>query len=635
MRIRVSLLCILLMTSPAHALTTGVWGESGPAAMPDARVGTDHQLELGTRLIAIGGLPTALMGYGRFTLMATEGTLMYGIPGHALPTLSLKHQLLRPTLENPTAVAVGLGMLGVQPSPGIPGSNLTVTLTRDINMLQNGKNWTLFSTHLGFRTDLSLQSRLMTALELPFGPHGNASIEWIGAQGTESGYANFGLNLSPSPALALSMFSLGHPNASILDRGLAIGVSFSGTLPRGLFETADAPAPTPASKPVTAVKPPSIQVPSVQVPSLPPPPKAPAPLVVVAPIPPALPSLPPPSSPSRPISGLKPPAAPLGTLIGRAMDAAGKAIADGRITLDGPGTLARETKSTPSGYFTFAGLANGNYTLTLSGKNGQKLATQTVTIAGAPVELTLQPESSARLKGRVVDARNGTALLGATVAIGKGKGVTDEDGYFSLENLQAPPWKVSVTAKGYGPSETTVAEGSPRIALSPLPGSVSGRILNAKGKPVVGAIVQAGPLRTASDRNGRFSLANVPAGNHTLAFIQDGNQLHKASIQVPPGGKIVKDATIREAVPVGRFGMIGGQVKSASGEGLQGVKIVVEGKAVTVLTVSDNAGRFSVLELAPGDYRLMLSKGSYPDHQAKAQVKAGSQASVNVVMRDR
>ncbi len=664
MRTRAFLLSFLLLASPAHAQSTGVWGERGLATMPDGRVGADREVELGTRLIAIGGLPTAIAGYGRFSLMATEATLMYGIPGHDWPMLSLKHQLQRPTRENPTAVAVGLGMLGVPANRGIPGSNLYVTLTRDINTRQNGRDWTLFSAHLGFRADLALNSRLMAGLELPLGQHGSASAEWIGSQGSESGYANFGLNLSPLPSLSLSLFSLGLPNTSLFDRGLAIGASYTGILPDWPGKTANAPKPAPTPKAAVAKPPlakaPAVEAPVAKTPSVatssagtqsagtqavasgpasppPPPPKLPAPVaelpVLKPPVPkPVLPAVP--SAPEPSGTSLKPPSMPSGTLIGRAVDAAGKAIAEANVSLVAPGGAERKTKTTPSGYFTFGGLANGSYTVTLSDKTGA-LASQTVTLAGSPIELTLKPQAMVRLKGQVVDAQTGSVLGGAAVTIGKERGTSDRDGYFSLEVPPAGSWTVAVTAKGYAPHTLKVSGGTPRIALSPLPGTVSGRILTMAGKPVSGAIAQVGSLRAPSDANGNYSLANVPAGNHTLLLQQDGKTLLKAEVRVPPGGKAVKDAKVREAAPVGRFGMIGGQVRNAAGEALKGVKIVVEGKAVTVLTVSDEAGRFSVLELVPGAYRLKLEKGSYADQEARTEVKAGTLASVDVTMRSR
>ncbi|MNK62431.1 Cna protein B-type domain protein [compost metagenome] len=655
MRIRALLLSTLLIAVPAQAQPTGVWGERGLATMPDARVGQEREVEIGTRLISLGNLPTALLGYGRFTLMNTDAILMYGIPGHAWPMLSLKHQLQRPTRENPTGVAIGLGMLGVPANAGIPGSNLFVTLTRDINTRRNGQDWTLFSAHLGFRTDLSLQSRLMGGLELPLGQHGSATAEWIGAQGSESGYTNFGLNLSPLPSLSLSLFSLGLPNASLFDRGLAIGASFTGVLPAWSGKTASAPtpAPTPLPTPAPSAKPstenPASKTPSVKAPSVkalpsapvspPPPPKLPLPVAEVpsakaplAPIPiPSVPSVP--SVPQE--SAPKPPAMPTGTLIGRAVDASGKAIADAKVMLTAPGAAERHARTTPSGYFTFAGLANGSYTVSLTDAEGRAIATQTVTVAGAPIELTLKPQAMARLKGQVLDAQTGSALGGAAVAIGKERGETDRDGYFDLKGLPAAPWTVSVSAKGYAATSTKVTGGSPRIALSPLPGSVSGRILTTTGKPVAGAIAQIGSLRAPSDAKGNYLLSNVPAGTQTLTVIQDGKTLLTESLRLPPGGKAVKDAKVREAAPVGRFGMIGGQVRNAAGEALRGVKIVVEGKAVTILTVTDETGRFSVLDLLPGEYRLKLEKGTFADQEAKAQVQAGTLASVDVTMRSR
>lgn len=627
------LLSLLLLATPAHAQTTGVWGERGLSAMPDARVGVEREIELGTRLVAIGGMPTALLGYGRFSLMNTDATLLYGIPGHTWPALSLKHQLQRPTRDNPTGVAIGLGMLGAPAMRGLPGSNLFVTLTRDINTRQNGRDWTLFSTHLGFRTDLSLQSRLMAGLEIPLGQHGAVTAEWIGQQGGESGYANFGLNLSPLPSLSLSLFSLGLPNASLFDRGLAIGASYTGVLPNWQGKTASAPAPVVAATPKPPLPAPTPKPPAPSVIASPPaPPKLPAAAAPAVPKPPAspLPSPPPASAP-----GLKPPASPGGALIGRAVDAADKPLPDAKVTLASPGLAARETKTTSSGYFTFGGLPNGTYTVTLTDREGRTLSTQNVTLSGSALELTLKPNAIARLKGQVVDARTGASVSGAAVVVGKERGASDRDGYFTLEGLPAAPWTISVTAKGYAPSETTIREGTPRIALTPLPGSVSGRILTQAGKPVVGAIAQIGAIRAPSGKDGRYLLSNVPAGDHTLTLLQDGKTLYSGAVRVAPGGKAVRDAKVREAAPVGRFGMIGGQVRNQAGEALRGVKIVVEGKAVTILTVTDEAGRYSVLELLPGAYRLKLSKGDHADQEAKAQVSAGSLASVDVVMRSR
>lgn len=627
MRIRALLLSLLLLASPAYpaqAQTTGVWGERGLSAMPDARVGREREVELGTRLIALRGLPTALAGYGRFSLLSTDATVLYGVPGHDWPLLSVKHQLQRPSLANPTAVAIGLGNLGVPASPGLPGSNLYVVVTRDFNLRQDGRDWTLFAGHLGFRADLNLNSRLMAGLELPLGQHGTATAEWIGAQGNESGYANFSLNLSPLAGLNLSLFSLGLPNATLFDRGLAVGASYQAVLPDWQAKRAEAPKPSPKPKPAAA-------------PPLPPKSLAELPNVKTSVAPPPLPPVPvlPSAAPQPKPAQSAAPVQPRGTLIGRAVDANGKALSNVTITLSAASAPKRETKTTPSGYFTFGDLSPGSYDVAASDAAGLPIGSKAIRVDGATIEVTLKPEATFRLKGQIVDSRTGSALSGASVTVGTARVESDRDGYFSLDGLPAAPWTVSVKAKGYADGAVKVSEGSPRIALSPRPGSVSGRIVTTTGKPVSGAIAQLGTLRTATDQDGRYLLENVPAGKHSLALQQDGKTLLTASVQVPPGGKAVKDAQVREAAPVGRFGMIGGQVRNTAGEALQGVKIIVEGKAVTVLTVTDDEGRFSVTELLPGDYRLKLSKGSYSDQEAQTQVKAGSLASLNLILRNR
>lgn len=639
MRLRATLMALLVLASPAHAQSTGAWGTKGLASMPDARVGADREFELGTRLVAIGGLPTAVLGYGRISMLSTDATVLAGIPAHPWPSLTLKHQLQRPTLANPTAVAVGVGLLGAPAVKGIPGNQAFIVLTRDVNLHQQGRDWTLFSAHLGFQADLSLQSRLMAGLELPLGQHGTVTAEWIGSQGSESGYANFALNLSPLPALDLSLFSLGLPNASLFDRGLAIGASFSGTLPAWSPPRAAAPSPTP--RPV-AVKPTSTPIPA------PPPVKAtPTPLPAL----PSVPSLPmatagsgatasvaiapKPSPLPSPALPVKPPEPPMGTVIGRALGENGLPLGEAHVTLVAPGQPSRETPTTASGYFTFAELPPGTYTVTLKGEDGKPRASRSLMVGGEPVEVTLKPQALAQLKGQVVDAARGSALAKASIAVGKQRATSDADGYFQLDGLPPGPWTVTVQASGYASATLQAKETQGRFALKPLPGTVGGRATTAAGKPVVGAVAQLGSLKAATDPQGRFALADVPAGDHSLTLTQDGRTLFSASVQVPPGGKVTRNVTIPEAAPSGRFGMISGRVRSAAGQPLKGVKVVVEGQAVTVLTVSDEHGRFSVLDLLPGTYRVSLSKAAYSAQEAPAVVKVGSPATLDVVLKGR
>lgn len=636
MRIRALLLSMLLVAPSARAQPISAWGERGLSTMPDARVGADREVDVGARLIAIGGLPTALVGYGRFSYMATDATVMYGLPGHSWPTLSLKHQLQRPTRDNPTGVAIGLGNLGVPAAPGVPGSNLYVTLTRDINTRQNNQDWTLFSAHLGFKTDLSLQSRLMAGLELPLGAHGTVTAEWIGAQGSESGVANFGLTLSPVAGLYVSLHSLGLPNAAFLDRGLALGASYSGRLPAWSGKTASEPkaaswdaakAAQGASAPV-APAPAQARVASVATASVSAPQASPAPKASSSPKPSPSPT-PKPSRVAQPAGGG-------GTLIGRALDASGKAMASATVTLTPPGGMPeRVAVTTPSGYFTFGELPNGSYRLTLSDATGRVVATRSLAISGAAVEVTLKPEATVRLKGQVVDALMGAPIVGALVGIGDTFVETDRDGYFTFEGLPKGPWEIMVTAKGFRPYSGAVRESAPRIAMTSLPGMVSGKVLTADGKPVAGAIAQVGSLRAVTDKQGEYVLRGVPAGLHTLTLTQDGKTLLSRMLSMPPDGKVVVDAQAKEAAPVGRFGVIGGLVRDDAGKALSGVRIIVEGKSATVLTVTDEQGRFSVVELLPGAYRLKLEKGSYQAQEVKAEVRAGSLASVNVTMRKR
>jgi hypothetical protein len=60
------------------------------------------------------------------------------------------------------------------------------------------------------------------------------------------------------------------------------------------------------------------------------------------------------------------------------------------------------------------------------------------------------------------------------------------------------------------------------------------------------------------------------------------------------------------------------------------VKIVVEGKDLTVLTITGSDGRFSVADLPPGKYKLQASRPGYQTKAATATLTAKAGASVAI-----
>lgn len=69
-------------------------------------------------------------------------------------------------------------------------------------------------------------------------------------------------------------------------------------------------------------------------------------------------------------------------------------------------------------------------------------------------------------------------------------------------------------------------------------GTVTGRILDDRGQPVVGAIVAIGDRQGVTDANGDFTITGVTAGARTLTVTLDGYTFPAPLVQVTPGQEI-------------------------------------------------------------------------------------------------
>ncbi|MEB3330417.1 MAG: hypothetical protein VKQ33_14425, partial [Candidatus Sericytochromatia bacterium] len=92
-----------------------VWGYSGLVLVPTASVHGFRDYSVGTSLLTKQGLvpPVGYVTAGIFEGLETG--VLYGVPATGFTGLSghAKYQLVRPTRERPTGVAVGLSLIGV------------------------------------------------------------------------------------------------------------------------------------------------------------------------------------------------------------------------------------------------------------------------------------------------------------------------------------------------------------------------------------------------------------------------------------------------------------------------------------------------------------------------------------------
>jgi peroxiredoxin len=170
--------------------------------------------------------------------------------------------------------------------------------------------------------------------------------------------------------------------------------------------------------------------------------------------------------------------------------------------------------------------------VTLRARQGE-LATPTGTIVtgGEDVTLRLRKDALVSLTGRVTDAA-GKPIAGAEVSLiewaydaghGSGTATADRDGRYAFASLWPDlHYSVLATAQGYGrnssgrlrlrPGETREVAS---LALKPAGRTLTGRVVDANGNPVVGVQVNLNGRETFSQRpastdgEGRFRFENV------------------------------------------------------------------------------------------------------------------------------
>ncbi len=190
--------------------------------------------------------------------------------------------------------------------------------------------------------------------------------------------------------------------------------------------------------------------------------------------------------------------------------------------------------------------------------------TQSNTPSRVPVVIR-QPESlKGQLAGRIVDAQNGKPLPGAVILLqGQGTAKTDIDGNYSIANLTPGNYRMSVNRSGFSEQAKTT---------------------------------------------------NIRGGNAT----REDFSLKKESVRIDTGN-------LRVQPPVQtRSGQLRGQIVDAkTGKPLAGASISLANQQGAV---TNQAGVFTVSNLQPGNYQVVVRMSGYSDAGGVVAVRAGEVA---------
>ena len=342
-------------------------------------------------------------------------------------------------------------------------------------------------------------------------------------------------------------------------------------------------------------------------------------------------------------------------VVGRAVDGAGRPIANGRVWLDGAWPLGRTD-------------AKGAFTIAHAPRSWTNVSVRAPGAVGAlsrkrgPLLLTVRPERT--LAGLVTDAATRLPLSGATVVVETTAGTlsaeSDARGRYSLAGVPAGRVRPYAGRTGYasGPKNyekapidlRTASAGRFDVALEPLP-RVEGRVVDERNQPVGGAQVSLGMkdspniyasaawLGLWSDDDGG-SVVTGPDGSFALTLSDDEVEGPSALVladrplivlkrgfaaaQAPADPKGAKGPLV---VPLARGLALQGRVMGPDGAPASGVAVTaaedgaVGGSFVPTLVVLQNAkgdgwattdeqGRFD-LRVHPAVHHLHFRKPGY------------------------
>lgn len=632
--------------APARAdappATTSIWGYSGLVVMPTATVHGFRDFSLGlhglTKGLAPGMVPFATAG----VFEGLEAGVVYGVPLTGFTGLSghAKYQLIRPSRERPTGVAVGLSMIGVGgPERYIDGNNLYLVLSHDVNTMVNGRPYTLLVGHFGFAGNLTFGARMMAGAELPLGDQASLLGDFIGPLGPQTGFFNLGAAYRPVKDWQLRAYTMGTSaaGAAWTDRDFGLGLSYTGNMlgnPVGVAERSGSrPTSKPTATPIATARPTAPPTPRpTPAPTAPP---TPSPLPTAA-----LVSPPPPTPSPMPSEEVFDPAA-VAPLHGALLDDKNRPLAGWSVGVTG---AERWATTDLKGRYRLE-LPLGPYELTVKDPQGVVSLTKAirlVTPKGMELPLVVSLPVG-ELKGMVIDAQTKQALGDVTIRVfraGESYNLSNRDsGAFYVADLAAGEYRLVVTRARYRPWEGNVTiaarrEASVIVALQPKPGSLAGRVTSLKGagQPGVTVAIPALKLETATDRLGAYQFPDLPPGQHQVVFTQGARRVATTVVRVRSDETATENVTTSPpAEAQNRAGTIGGAVTdAATRKPLAGVKIVVESKDLTVLTITGSDGRFMVADLPPGKYRLTATRAGFKSGISSASVTAKAGATVTL-----
>ncbi|OGS19767.1 MAG: hypothetical protein A3J83_03380 [Elusimicrobia bacterium RIFOXYA2_FULL_40_6] len=304
----------------------------------------------------------------------------------------------------------------------------------------------------------------------------------------------------------------------------------------------------------------------------------------------------------------------------------------GAVTVALSGSATTSTSTDSNGYYEFAGLATGNYTVTPS-KTGYTFTVSSRTYASLSGNQDNQNFTANPLYfiiGNVVRRYTTTPISAVTMTLsGAGSGVstTDDTGYYDFTGLLEGNYTVMPSKTGYTfiPSSKIYSPLNSNQYVQDFEGTppatnynISGYIKNSSSAAISAVTVtlsgsDSGSIQT--DASGYYLFSDLGAGNYTVTPTKTGYSFSPSSKTYPSlsaaqdNQNYTGTFTSTYTAPVTYY--IKGSIKDTGGTGIAGVTVALSG-GVDISTATSADGSYQFLSLtSSGSYTITPAKTGY------------------------
>ncbi len=273
--------------------------------------------------------------------------------------------------------------------------------------------------------------------------------------------------------------------------------------------------------------------------------------------------------------------------------------------------------------------------------------TRSARVAGMVLDPTAKPVAGATVMVMVEQADPSRANIGGRGFAFPVNGRTDDSGRFEIDQAPSGQVRITASAQGWRTAELSSLEVPPGGTLDGLRlvlergATVAGRVLDADGQPVIGAMVRfevqhtgvryftQGSMATTGG-DGRYVLEGVEPGSRLIVARNQEGARAAREIEVAPG---INQLDLRFA---GGF-EISGRVVDGAGAPLAGASVAALAEAGDwrgAEARSGGDGSFTIEGVRDGQYRLRVTREGYATRllEEPLQVAGAPLAGVEVVL---